>query len=741
MNRMRLKLWLSLAIVMGIALGAGSAWAQAPAQGQALALVGPVNPANGFPLLYQDKAGVALEQCLVPTTGDPAVVGGDPCGLTGTLPGLDGTTPLFPSNFPEEFFYSRAVAVMDLTVIDPSTNQPGKATLVHALEGAFLNGGVAAGDQMVFARLRVKVTGGLTIGQTYTVTHPYGVNTYVATDNGLGSGEIKNITVDQGCFAAPCDFTIARDSSNIGPFLRWDPTGPAGALPAGYLGDPAVATTILGSPFNTNVFQIRNGTGTLIGSTTLFTIWGKLFTGVFPSALTVDRTSYVRNASGVKINVFARSVTTATVSATGSGIPNTTLARDPATGRFFAQISLAANAAIPAFITITATDGANTPTTIDSALIDDVLIDAATYDVGTGALTVQAHSSDVLGAPQLTVLSKEVPPQTLGTLASGGVFTLSTVAPPAGVTVRSAFGGSESRVVDASPGGTGGQIATTTSLVSNLNPSELGQPVTFTATIVAAGSPTGTITFKDGATAIGSGTVVNKTASFTAPSLAIGSHTFTATYSGDAAFAGSTSNAVIQVVNKATTTLTLFGNPNPSPLGQAVTFSSSVTAAPAAGIPTGTVTFFDGGTALGTSQVVNGLASISVSTLTVGSHLITSSYSGDARFKASASPIFTQTVQTGLSGTTLTVAPNPAARKQLVTLTATVNLTTLSAGGTVTFRNGTTVIGNAVVGATGVATLTWPAPNQRGTFNLTAAYGGNANLAPSTSGTVSLVVQ
>jgi len=331
-------------------------------------------------------------------------------------------------------------------------------------------------------------------------------------------------------------------------------------------------------------------------------------------------------------------------------------------------------------------------------------------------------------------------------MASGAILTLTTPAPPAGVSVRSALGGAAVRDVDASPGGGGGQIATALNLVSSLNPSEIGLPVTFTATIVVTGTPTGSVTFKDGAQPIGTSTVINKVASFTVSSLAIGSHTITATYGGDATFATSNSNAVVQVVNKATTTVTLGGNPNPSALGQAVTFAASVTAAPAAGIPTGTVTFNDGGTALGTVPLANGLASFTTSTLVVGSHLITASYSGDATFKPGASNLFTQTVQQGLSATTLTLSPNPVLRKGLVTATATVNPTAASAGGSVTFRstapNGqVTVLGQATVGPNGVATLTFVAPNQKVNVNIAASYGGNVNLQPSTSNTVTLVVQ
>jgi Big-like domain-containing protein len=728
------KRLLLLMVVMCIALGAGSAWAQ----GQGLGAVGPLD-ANGYPSFIADKQNLALMPCLDPPTTTVPVA--DPCALTGTLPLGDAAPIVFVSNFPQEFFYFNATAIADIA--------GNKALMLTAVEGGFTAPlPPTVGQQVVFIRTRLRVNGGLIAGATYRATHPYGVIEFTSPD-----GTLKQVTTDIGCLAAPCGTfqqlltaVDAAGNATVGPYL----TAVAPPPPTGYIGDPNILQTVTGSPTGNNFFRIERidpVTGAVIAlvtETDQFNLWGKIFTGPSQApTLTIDRTTYTRNATGTTVDVFARSVGATSVTATVAGT-TITLTPDLHTGRYFGQANV--QAAQPGnAVVVTATNLAGS-TSLSSTLVDDVIIDTVTYDPGAQVLTVQAHSGDAAAAPALTVESDETPPVVLGTMASGAVFTMNTAAPPAGVLVRSANGGSANRDVDASPGGGGGQILTTLSLVSSLNPSELGQPVTFTATIVAAGAPSGTITFKDGTTVLGTATVVSKIGAFTTSSLAIATHLITATYSGDASFAGSTSNTVPQVVNKATTTLTLGGNPNPSALGQAVTFAGSVTAAPAAGIPTGTVSFFDGGTALGAVPLANGLASLTVSTLTVGSHLITASYSGDASFKAAASNIFAQTVQTGLSSTVLALSPNPALRKQLVTATATVNPTTLSAGGTVIFRstdskNVTTTLGQATVGANGVATLTFAAPNQRATFSITAAYGGNANLQPSTSNAVSLVVQ
>jgi uncharacterized repeat protein (TIGR01451 family) len=91
---------------------------------------------------------------------------------------------------------------------------------------------------------------------------------------------------------------------------------------------------------------------------------------------------------------------------------------------------------------------------------------------------------------------------------------------------------------------------TTTTLTSSLNPSELGKPVTFTATVTGGnGTPTGTVTFNDGGVAIGTATLVNGITSFTTSSLSLGSHAITASYGGAGNLSPSTSATLTQVVN------------------------------------------------------------------------------------------------------------------------------------------------------------------------------------------------
>src|SRR5262249_35608888 len=139
-------------------------------------------------------------------------------------------------------------------------------------------------------------------------------------------------------------------------------------------------------------------------------------------------------------------------------------------------------------------------------------------------------------------------------------------------------------------------LATNTTLISSQNPSAFGQAVGLTAT-VAGSSPTGTVTFKDGATTLatvalnGSGQ-----ATFTTSTLSVGSHPITATYNVSVHNAPRTSPQVNQVVGPVATTTALISSQNPSTFGQAVTFTATV-----AGVaPTGTVTFKDGATTLAT---------------------------------------------------------------------------------------------------------------------------------------------
>src|SRR5450631_3268957 len=182
-----------------------------------------------------------------------------------------------------------------------------------------------------------------------------------------------------------------------------------------------------------------------------------------------------------------------------------------------------------------------------------------------------------------------------------------------------------------------------TAVVSNLNPSMVGQEVTFTVTVTVTtnGIPTGTVTFKSGGTALGTVSLTGNTASLSTSALTAGTRSITAVYSGDGTFKASTSPALKQVVDKYPSSTTIASSLNPSMVGQAVTFTATVTTN---GIPTGTVTFKSGGTALGTVSLTGNTASLSTSALTAGTRSITAVYSGDGTFKGSTSPALEQVV-------------------------------------------------------------------------------------------------
>src|SRR5205807_1071187 len=94
--------------------------------------------------------------------------------------------------------------------------------------------------------------------------------------------------------------------------------------------------------------------------------------------------------------------------------------------------------------------------------------------------------------------------------------------------------------------------STTTMLITSGSPSTVGFTVTFTATVSVVspgmGTPTGMVTFKDGAATLGSSSLMNGQASFSTSSLTIGQHMITAVYGGSTDFGGSTSNVVTQDV-------------------------------------------------------------------------------------------------------------------------------------------------------------------------------------------------
>ena len=211
-----------------------------------------------------------------------------------------------------------------------------------------------------------------------------------------------------------------------------------------------------------------------------------------------------------------------------------------------------------------------------------------------------------------------------------------------------AYGGADGDGDTGTKGGTVFEIESTTTktstkttVTSSLNPSIFGQSVTFAATVKpqsGTGTPTGTVTFKNGTKTLGTKTLSGGVAKYSTTKLAVGTKSITAVYSGDTSFTTSTSAALSQVVNQASTTTTLVSSANPSTVGESVTFTATV-APQFSGTPSGTVTFKSGTKTLGSVTLSAGVAEYTISTLSAATHTITATYNGSTDFATSSATL------------------------------------------------------------------------------------------------------
>jgi large repetitive protein len=293
---------------------------------------------------------------------------------------------------------------------------------------------------------------------------------------------------------------------------------------------------------------------------------------------------------------------------------------------------------------------------------------------------------------------------------------------------------------------------TTTTVVSSVNPSVIGQSVTFTATVVATppgtGTPTGNVQFMDGANPIGGLITLSAgSASLSTAALTLGAHTITVNYLGDVDFVISTGSLPTQTVNKAATSTAVVSSVNPSVFGQPVTFTATVSATlPGSGTPSGTVTFSIDGVPQVPPVGLNpsGVATLTTAALSAGAHGITAGYNGDPNFSTSTGSLPTQTVNKANTTTTLalTSGTTPSVYGQSLTFTATVAAVAPGAGtpgGNVTFKDGITPICSAVLlaGGTAICATTTLSVNAH---MMSADYSGDANFNLGTSNTLAQTV-
>lgn len=280
------------------------------------------------------------------------------------------------------------------------------------------------------------------------------------------------------------------------------------------------------------------------------------------------------------------------------------------------------------------------------------------------------------------------------------------------------------------------RATSTVTLTSSGSPTGGGQAVAFQVAVTGGGSvPTGTVTVKDGTTAIqtvsldatGKAEVITST-------LAGGPHVISADYSGDANHAPASSAALAHEVVGGTT-IVLQGPPAPTVFGNAAVFEVDVAPVPGGHTPTGIVTLFAGPTPVGFAALdASGSASIPVTVLPPGTSSVYAAYEGDGFNGASTSTAVDHVVSSAATKTTLAVTPSSTVFGGVISVDVSVTAVGSPAvpSGTVAIVNGSTVITRLTLDADGTVSGTLPT-QPAGSYALRAEFDGTAGLDPSAS--------
>lgn len=327
----------------------------------------------------------------------------------------------------------------------------------------------------------------------------------------------------------------------------------------------------------------------------------------------------------------------------------------------------------PSTTSVTVTASSATPT------VGQSFTATATIAVGTPAAGTVAPTGKMTMSVDGVATSTQTVATANGTTSANFTLTMTTGGVHA---LQATYAGDGNYVTSTSAPAqiTVGKGATTTTLTAAPATLTAGTPETFTATVAplnpttTTANLTGTVTFYDGTTLLGTGTLAANVATLGNITLSTtAAHQITAVYSGDNNWATSTSTPVTLTAVLLSATVALTAAPaNPAP-GQLVTLNATVSPAipPTANgeqNPTGTVTFYQGLTALGSAPLVASLnntavASLATGKLTGGQASITAVYSGDQFYAAATSNALTVNVQ----DFSLTPAPtNPPTNLDIV---------------------------------------------------------------------------
>jgi hypothetical protein len=437
----------SFAVLFALVATATSTTAQVPNGPVGLKRVGPLDPTLGFPAWYEDTSGLKLGVCKDPGR---CFFRADPLRPV-SFPQTEAQVLAGDFNFPDEMFYY-AIENLEIAPL------PARARVLYhvAIEGAFASGDVQLGQQVVFARLRIRLRD-LVPESTYTIRHPYGA-------------EVLETDVDGGVFYTR-DLGLAVGNfqgalyGDIGPFLV--PTGFDRNAPKGtFLSDGGLTLeTLEGSPIGRNFVEYEGpGLTTLFPAlvvaelpdtirSTTFSMQGQV---AEQYGVGIDNAYYsatgdaASSSMSTAVTVFAQSAEGQSLIARAQDGTFVPMQENGTSGHYFAQIDLGgANASLPANLEVH--NVSDTPLTqaTRANLTDLVTVQSAVYTLGTttapGNLVVQLVSTDKSTSRTMDVDLADfvVSPVLTGGQGDASVSqpVPATYVPPEQIVVRSSAGG------------------------------------------------------------------------------------------------------------------------------------------------------------------------------------------------------------------------------------------------------------------------------------------------------------
>jgi hypothetical protein len=639
---------------------------------------------------------VTFNIAVLPTAGAPALIPTGTVGLTDTVAGTGGAnTSGIQLDGNGKATYSTN------TLVSASS---GSQT--HAVQASYSPAGSeknyntnAAGNTVSFAvtqatgstSVAVNPSTSVNVGANITLTGTYSspataANGYVISGDQatfyldgapITSPNCQNLSLTAGQVSCPNVPTAALTIGNH--TITMGVTGDANIASVAFNGANALVTnlnvTAATSTTSVSATSATNGLGTTVVYTGTVTVSPSSAAPTTPGAMGTlaffDNGNAVACDTGIQtLSVPASGVSTATCGIKYDGSVGRTAGAHNVTAVFSALTGITGsnNSSSPYVETIS-------PVTITFGGAPGFTPNASPIALGTAdsvRIAVNANAPNVAAAPTLpfNVLDNGAIIGTAAVVFGGNSAhalpaSLINAAGNHSITFAYPTGDVNYAVVNSSESTLVVTKANTTTTASGFVPGPTyGRSTTVGGTVTqasGAATPTGTLTFSFGATQLGTCNLAsgNCTLTFTNAALTVAADTITIAYSGDNNYNSSTGTGSITPVQNTTNNSFQASPASPSAFGTNVTFTLAMTAsgAGAVGVPTGTIAFTDsvGGSMGGAVTLVNGIASISSSTLTPGPHTITATYLGDTNFSGSA-PTVSYTINVATTITTLTVS-------------------------------------------------------------------------------------